>query len=194
MLLFYLDNNVFGGSPELWANSLPINYSIESNQFKSLHLDWKHSWKETFVTFCLAMSSGAVRRCLLESTKRSTEWHQADDIRASLDQPVGTKPRSGFQPQLAFTCRTHKMSLKEPEDQTRVIPSLLKMPSAMEHWQSFHEDKRQDHIFRDDQFPSLLLTTDHTSCLLPVSQYKWDEWPKAWVSDFQVVILKSWFC
>jgi len=50
-----------------------------------------------------------------------------------LDQPVGTKPRSGFQPQLAFTCRTHKMSLKEPEDQTRVIPSLLKMPSAMEH-------------------------------------------------------------
>lgn len=91
-----------------------------------------------------------------------------------LDQPVGTKPRSGFEPQLAFTGRTHKMSLKEPEVQTRVIPSLRKMPSATEHGQSVHEDKRQDHIFRDDQFSSPLLTTDHTSCLLPLGQYKWE--------------------
>ena len=91
MSLFHLDNNVFGGSPELWANSLPINYSIKSNQIKSLYLGWKHSWKEIFVTFHLAMSADAVRRCVLESNKRYTKWRQTDDIRAS------SRSASGYQ-------------------------------------------------------------------------------------------------
>ena len=98
MLLFYLDKNVFGGSPELWANSLPINYSIKSNQIKSLHL----GWKQTFVTFHLATWSGAVR-CLLESNKRGTKWHQADDIRASSRSASGYQTKVWF-PDTACIC------------------------------------------------------------------------------------------
>lgn len=116
-----------GASPELWANSLPIHYSLKSNQIKSSDLDWKYSWAGSLANFhpeqCHQVLSGDVTSRAIKETLSDIRLMKSE---LCLHQPVDTESKTGFQPQLALTCRTWYMYLKEPEAQTkRVVPCLL---------------------------------------------------------------------
>lgn len=108
------------------------------------------------------MSSGDVRYVSLGAIKETLSDIRLMKSELCRDQSVDTKSRTGFQPQLVFTCRTHEMSLREAEDQTkRVSPVSSRCPWSWRQNKSPMRANDKATFPEMTSFPSPLLTTDH---------------------------------